>query len=76
MASKSHRFADLSHIGFQRRRQARHAVEVPHSPERRLFAEGGQALGLYLMTMYAYDSLLMPPRFWAELSARDQAEGT
>jgi hypothetical protein len=34
------------------------------------------ALGLYLMTMYAYDSLLMPTRFWAELPARDQAEGT
>jgi hypothetical protein len=34
------------------------------------------ALGLYLMTMYAYDSLLMPPRFWAELPARDQPEGS
>ncbi|MEU4690170.1 hypothetical protein [Actinoplanes sp. NPDC023714] len=24
------------------------------------------ALALYLVTMYSYDSLLMPPRFWAE----------
>lgn len=32
------------------------------------------ALGLYLMTMYALDALLMPPRFWAELPARAQPE--
>jgi hypothetical protein len=28
------------------------------------------ALALYLMTMYAYDRLLMPTRFWAELPPR------
>jgi phosphohistidine phosphatase SixA len=28
------------------------------------------ALGLYLATMYAYDRLLMPTRFWAEKAAR------
>jgi len=28
------------------------------------------ALGLYLMTMYAYDSLLMPSRFWGESPPR------
>jgi hypothetical protein len=29
------------------------------------------AVALYLATVYAYDGLLMPPRFWAELSPRD-----
>jgi hypothetical protein len=28
------------------------------------------AVALYLATVYAYDRLLMPPRFWAELSPR------
>jgi hypothetical protein len=28
------------------------------------------AVALYLMTMYAYDRLLMPTRFWAELPPR------
>lgn len=29
------------------------------------------AVALYLATVYAYDTLLMPPRFWAELSPRN-----
>jgi hypothetical protein len=35
------------------------------------------ALALYLMTMYSYDRLLMPTRFWAELPPRrgDQPRG-
>jgi len=28
------------------------------------------ALTLYLLTMYSYDRLLMPPRFWAEILSR------
>jgi hypothetical protein len=30
------------------------------------------AIGLYLRTMYAYDSLLMPTRFWAQSFGRRQ----
>ena len=34
------------------------------------------ALALYLMTMYAYDSLLMPPRFWARPRRVAETRGT
>jgi hypothetical protein len=33
------------------------------------------ALALYLLTMYAYDGILMPTRFWAERPGRDQDAG-
>lgn len=34
------------------------------------------ALALYLLTMYSYDSLLMPPRFWAEGPQRGPEESS